>query len=241
MFRFNLIGTCSSFILLSAALATPAPAQWGGSLTLSSQARLRGQPISDHRPVAELELVHDESSGFYIGGSTALVATRDEGIKPLSFRQYAGFARRLSSATALDVGIVHSGYTDYSGIADGGSYTEAYVGLTGRHISGRLFLSPGYFRKDAPTLYAEVNGNLGLAPNWSLFAHAGRLTHLKDQPDYVATYGSANATDWRIGLRRRLGPVDLDVAWTGYVRDRSMDSPRYRKDGALLIALAFAF
>lgn len=191
--------------------------------------------------MAELELVHDESSGFYIGGSAALVATRDEGIKPLSFRQYAGFARRLSSATALDVGIVHSGYTDYSGIADGGSYTEAYIGLTGRHVSGRLFLSPGYFRKDAPTLYAELDGNLDLARNWSLFAHAGRLTHLKNQPDYRTAYGGGDATDWRVGLRRRLGAVDFDAAWTGYAQDRSVGGPRHRKDGALLIALAFAF
>ncbi|KKW90749.1 TorF family putative porin [Sphingobium chungbukense] len=223
--------------LLGAVLAGPATAQLGGSLTLSSQARLRGQPIGDHRPVAELELVHDAAGGFYIGGSATLVATRDEGVKPLSFRQYAGFARHLSPATAIDVGMVHSGYTSYSGIAGGGSYTEAYVGMTGRHLSGRLYFSPGYFRKDEPTLYAELNGDLDLAPDWSLVAHAGRLTHLKAHADR----GDRDATDWRIGLRRHLGPVDLDAAWTGHAQDRAAYGAGDRSDGALVIALSCAF
>jgi uncharacterized protein (TIGR02001 family) len=223
---------------LGAVLATgPAAAQLGGSLTLSSQVRLRGQQISGHRPVAELELFHDGARGFYIGGSAAVVATRDEGLRTLSFRQYAGFAQRLSSATAIDVGIVHNGYTEYSAITGGGSYTEAYVGITGRHLSARLFLSPGYFRKDEPTLYAELNGNIDLAPDWSLFAHAGRLTRLRSHQDGR----DGDATDWRIGARRHLGPVDLDAAWTGYVVDRVRYGGRDGQDGALVIALAFAF
>jgi uncharacterized protein (TIGR02001 family) len=230
--------TSFSAALLSKVLAAvTAAAQLGGSLTFSSQARLRGQPISDHRPVAELELLHDDASGFYIGGSAALVATRDEGLHALSFKQYAGFARRLSSATAIDVGIVHNGYTEYSGIAGGGSYTEAYVGIAGRHLSGRLFLSRDYFRKDGPTLYAEVNGNLDLARNWSLFAHAGWLARLRNHPDSR----SGDATDWRIGVRRHLGPVDLEAACTGYVEDQAPDGRRDGEEGAVVIAVAFAF
>ncbi len=230
--------TSFSIALLGAVLATaPAAAQLGGSLTLSSQARLRGQQISGHRPAAELELVHDGARGFYIGGSAVFVATREDGLQALSFRQYAGFAQRLSSATAIDVGIVHNGYTEYSAIAGGGSYTEAYVGITGRHLSARLFMSPGYFQKDEPTLYAELNGHFDLAPDWSLFAHAGRLTRLRSRPDGR----DGDATDWRIGLRRRLGPVDLDAAWTGYVVDRARYGGRDGQDGALVIALAFAF
>nr|WP_087575723.1 TorF family putative porin [Sphingomonas sp. CDS-1] len=216
-------------LLLTAHLfATPAAAQLGGSLTLSSQTRLRGQPISDHRPVAELEMVHDGDEGFYLGAAAALVATRDEGLKPLSFRPYAGFAKRLSDAATIDVGIVHNRYSSYSAINGGGSYTEAYVGIAGRHVSGRLYLSPAYFRRDAPTLYMELNGHLGLARNWTLVGHAGRLTFLKDRPDSYA----GDATDWRLGLRRRLGRVDLDVAWTG-------QDGQHGAEGALVIALAF--
>jgi len=230
--------TSFSAALFATALATgPAAAQLGGALTLSSQARLRGQQISGHRPAAELELFHDSDGGFYIGGSAAFVATHHGGLKALSFRQYAGFTRRLSSATAIEVGMVHNGYTEYSAIPGGGSYTEAYAGINGRHLSARVSLSPGYFRKGEPTLYAEMNGSLDLDPEWSLFAHSGRLTRLRNH----SYRRGGDATDWRIGLRRRLGPVDLDAAWTGYVVDRPRYGGRDRQDGALVIALAYAF
>lgn len=225
--------------LAAAALpATPAAAQLGGSLSLSSQSRLRGQPISDHRPVAELELVHDSASGFYLGGSAALVASRDAGLQPFAFRQYAGFARRLSPAVAIDLGVVHNGYTEYSGVPGGGSYTEAYVGITGRNLSGHIYLSPGYFHKNEMTLYMEIDGHVDIAPNLQLFAHAGCLAYLSD---HRSAGDRGTATDWRIGLRRHIGPVDLEAAWTGYLEDARTYERDRRSDGALVISLAFAF
>jgi uncharacterized protein (TIGR02001 family) len=193
--------------------AAPAAAQLGGSVSLFSQARLRGQPISDHRPVAELELVHDSASGFYLGGSAALVADRTNGLQPFAFKQYAGFAHRLSPGATLDLGVVHNGYTEYSGIIGGGSYTEAYIGIIGRNLSGRVFISPGYFRKDQATLYMEVDGHLDLARNWVIVSHLGRLTYLNDDRPAGSPGG---VTDWRLGLRRHMGSVDLEAAWTGY-------------------------
>jgi uncharacterized protein (TIGR02001 family) len=217
--------------------ATPAAAQLGGSVSLSSQLQLRGQPISDHRPVAELEIVHDSASGFYLGGSAALVASRDAGLQPFAFKQYAGFARRLSPAVAIDLGVVHNGYTEYSSISGDGSYTEAYVGVTGRNLSGHIYLSPGYFRKDEPTLYMEIDGHADVARNLQLFAHAGRLAYLND---HRSAGDRGTTTDWRIGLRRHIGPVDLEAAWTGYVEDARTYERNRRRDGALVISLAFA-
>lgn len=226
-------------ILAAVALpASPAAAQLGGSVSLISQARLRGQPVSDHRPVAELELFHDSGGGFYLGGSAALVASRDAGLQPFAFKQYAGFAHRLSPGATLDLGLVHNGYTNYSGIPGGGSYSEAFVGIIGRNLSSRLSVSPGYFRKDQPTLYAELDGHLDLARDWLISAHLGRLTYLDD--GYSAA-SRGNAVDWRIGLRRRIGAVDLEAAWTGYAEDKRAYYPYSRTDGALVIGLAFAF
>lgn len=225
-------------ILLGAGLPVPpAAAQWGGSITLSSQARLRGRPVSDHQPVVELELVHDDPRGFYLGGTASLVASRDSGLQPLAFTQYAGFAQRLSRDMVIDMGVVHRGYTEYSGIGGGGSYSEAYVGLIGPHLSGRLSLSPGYFRRDRPTLYAELEGHVDIARNGSLFAHAGLLTPLKDQPDHY----QGSVVDWRIGARRRFGRIDVEAAWTGYVEGKGYYDRPDRKDGALVVAIAFAF
>ena len=226
------------FCTLAAALPTPAAAQLGGSVSLASQARLRGQPVSGHRPVAELELVHDGASGFYLGGSAAIVASRDAGLQPFAFKQYAGFARRLSPGMTLDIGIVHNGYTEYSGLPDGGSYTEAYVGIAGRNLAGRFFVSPGYFRKDQPTFYAEVDGHLNLAQEWLIFAHLGRLTNLNDDRSDTT---QGNAIDWRIGLRHSMGAVDLEAAWTGYMQDKRGYSPHGRTDGALVAGLTFGF
>lgn len=233
---------CAALLLCALTAATlhaaPATAQLGGSVSLVSQARLRGQPISDHRPVAELELVHDSASGFYFGGSAALVADRDAGLQPFAFKQYAGFAHRLSPGATLDLGLVHNDYTEYSGIPGGGSYTEAYVGIIGRNLSGRLFVSPSYFRKDQSTLYMEVDGHLDLARNWLLFGHVGRLTYLDDD-HFDGSQGSA--MDWRLGLRRRMGAVDLEAAWTGYAEDKRPYGSYRRADGALVIGLSLVF
>lgn len=219
------------------AASAPAAAQLGGSVTLSSEARLRGRPISDHRPVARLELDHDSASGFYVGGSAAIVVTRDEGIRPFAYTQYAGFTHRVAGSTAIDAGLVHNGYSEYSGVAGGGSYTEAYVGLVGPQLSARLYLSPGYFRKDEPTLYMEVDGHVDIGRNGLLFAHVGRLTYLRDHPGRAR----AASTDWRIGLRRRLGTVDLEAAWTGYAHDEGYYGARIRTGSTMLVALAFGF
>ncbi|WP_242127984.1 TorF family putative porin [Sphingobium sp. Sx8-8] len=224
-----------ALLLATPLLVSPAAAQLGGSLTLSSQARLRGQAISDHRPTFELDLVQDSSEGLYLGAAGAVVATRDDGLKPLSFRAYAGFAQQLSAATTIDVGLVHSRYGRYSGISGGRSYTEAYLGIAGRNISGRLFLSPAYFQGDEPTLYMEVNGNLDLGRYWALIGHGGRLVYLKNPSGGHAP----DATDWQIGLRRRLGRFDLEAAWTGHAADRPGYDGKYGAKTALVIALTF--
>ena len=229
--------TLATILCLAALSPQPAAAQWGGSLTIASQARLRGRPISDHHPVAELEIVRDSRSGFYIGGSAAIVVTDDDGMRPLAFRQYAGIVRPLSSALSIDLGVTHSGYTEYSGVAGGGSYSEAYIGLIGRNLSGRLSLSPGYFHHDDPTVTLEVDGHLDLGPKRSLFAHLGRLTHLRDRPARLQN----SSIDWRLGVRQSVGPVDLAAAWTGYVQDSDDYSTAHRHGGALLLSAALAF
>jgi len=212
----------------------PAAAQLDGSVTLSSEARLRGRPVSEHRPVAELQLSYDGRSGLYLGGSAALAATRGAGVEPLSFSGYAGLVRRISRSTAIDLGIVHSSYSEYSGIA-GGGYTEAYVGVTGRNLSARLFVSPAYFQRNAPTLYAEVNGNLDLGRDWTLLVHAGQLTYLREHP------GRGQASDWRIGLRHQIGRAHMEAAWSGYAEGERAYGASGGNGNAMVAALSLAF
>ncbi|WP_179041501.1 TorF family putative porin [Sphingobium lactosutens] len=236
----RLVGCAARLVAMLAMGVTsvPAIAQFAGSLSVSSRALFRGRDVSDHRPAIEMELVHDGTGGFYLGGSVAAVATQDEGLKPLSVKVYAGFARQLPSGRVIDVGAVHGEYSDYSGIHGRGSYSEVHVGLVGGNVSGRIYFSPAYFRADAPTLYMEVEGHLPLAKDWSLLGHAGMLTHLRDQPDG----GGRTVPDWRIGVRRRLGPVDLDIAWSGY-REGGSRHHAYgdRKGSALAVAMIAGF
>lgn len=194
------------------AIASPASAQVGATLSVQSEERLRGEAISDGRPVATLELADDLPGGFYLGGSGSVVLTREDGPRPFALRANAGYAYTIRPDLTLDLGIGHGGYREYNRSGHGASYTEVYAGLAGRVLSGHVFVSPGYFRRDEPTLYADLDAAADLDRRWVLLAHAGALTRLGghggDEPGL--------RVDWRLGLRRRLGRFDLDAAWVGY-------------------------
>jgi len=206
-----------------------ARAQLGVSLSLQSEARFRGQGVSDGRPVAGAELVYDLPGGFYVGGSASAVASRHDGPKPHAFREYLGLTRPVRKDVMLDIGVVHSGYTRYSGFE--GSYTEAYVGLVGRRLSTHVFLSPGYFHKDVETIYVEVDGNVSLTRDWLVFGHTGVLAPLGGGPQEVTA-------DWRVGVRRRVGRVDITAAWAGNAQaERSYSGRDQSGDSALVFGI----
>src|SRR3954452_6264855 len=119
----------------------PAPAvaaQFGAVASLFSDDRYRGVSVSDGRPVGTLDVSYDASSGLYVNLSGSIVATRDEGLKPLSAVFNAGYAKRLRWGLTPDFGLTHSRYSHYSGLFSGYDLTEAYAGLAGKNVGGRL-------------------------------------------------------------------------------------------------------
>lgn len=193
-----------------AAGASPAAAQIGTDVSIFSQANVRGYSISNGHPVAAFDFSYDDSSGAYVAASATGVASSSDLLRPLALQLNAGYARPLSSSLSLDLGATGSMYSHYSRIQAGRTYGEIYAGLSGKHLSSRLSFSPDYFLTGGPTLYGELNGNLGSSYGLRFEAHLGALMAL--------SHGSQNyrrQIDWRLGVTRELGRVALHAAWVG--------------------------
>ena len=187
-----------------------AQAQVGALVSIYSDDRYRGVSLSDGRPVGILDLSYDARNGAYAALSGRIVATRTERLQPLGFSVNGGYATRLNSRLTADVGIVHSRYSSYSGLAGRRSYTEVYAGVSGKLLGARVSISPDYLGTANWTAYAEVDGHLDLSRRTLLDARVGVLAPVR------SNYYSMNRPqfDGRLGLAHRLGRVTLHGAFT---------------------------
>ena len=184
----------------------------GAVVSIFSDDRFRGISVSDGRPVGTLDVSYDLASGLYGGLSGTIVAARGEGIRPLSIIFNGGYARRLRSGLTADFGVVHTRYSHYSGLASGRNYTEAYAGLAGRNLGGRISISPDYFGAARWTTHGELDVHYDLSQRSVLEAETGLLVPL----GHSAYEGHLEAqVDARVGLAQRAGPLTFHVAVTG--------------------------
>jgi uncharacterized protein (TIGR02001 family) len=200
-----------------------------------SDAQFRGYSLSGGRPAGFLDFSWDDPSGAYAAASTSAVATTGDGLQPLGLQLNAGYARRLSSGTALDAGIVHSRYSRYSSRGSGNSYTEIYGGIARGLFSSRLYFSPHYFDSRTSALYGEIEGGVAPAAKLRLSAHAGLLVPLRHAggDEYRAQY------DWRLGITRELGRLSLQAAWTGGGPGPDYYRGREHRRNRLVLGLSF--
>ncbi len=219
-------------------VATPASAQLGGSLTFQTDDRFRGYSLSEGRPVATLSLSYDDASGLYVAGTATGVATRHSGVKLLGFQENIGFARQIGTGPTFDIGVTNADYTDYFSGGYHADYREVYVGLLARNLSTHLHFSPHYFRGGVSTFYADVDGVLHPLPDWRLTGHVGVLV----QTDGPHQYGELGTHyDWRLGLGRRLGPIDLQLAWSEGGPDADYYAEEAHHRGTLLFSATYVF
>ena len=190
--------------------ATPAIAEVGAAISVFSDARFRGYSLSSGHPVAILDLSYDDPSGAY-GAVSGSAVVRTSELEPLGLQVNAGYARRLSSIVTLDIGVVHSEYSNYSSAIPSNSDTELYAGLTRKHLSGRLYFSPHYFESGTWTLYGEIDHSMDLAPTLNLSGHIGMLIPVRSRGGSVAR----SAHDWRVRLSRQFGRLSVHAAATG--------------------------
>ena len=181
-------------------------------MSVFSDDRFRGYSLSDSRPVAIIDLSYDSSSGFYGALSGSLVATSHDGLQPLGIQLNGGYAKRVSPNLSLDFGVIHSEYSTYASGGDAQSYTEAYAGLTGKVLSGRVTVSPDYLQAGAWSAYGEIHATVPAGSRWRFSGHVGLLVPLRCRIDYER-YRSE--FDWRLGISRDFGPVTANVSWSG--------------------------
>jgi uncharacterized protein (TIGR02001 family) len=226
-------------LLVGAAIVahiSPAAAQTGAAATIVSDNRFRGYSLSNGRPAAILDLSYDHPSGLYGTVSASLVATRHDGLEPLGLLLNAGYAKRLDTALTIDAGVTHSSYSKYSNRAAERSYTEIYAGLSGKFLTGRIYVSPDYLEHGS--LYGELNGSLPLASKLRLSGHAGLLVPFR-QSSYDESYG--RDVDWRIGIARQSGPLLLQAAWTSVRPGHDPYRYGYHHRDAFVVSMAYAF
>lgn len=215
------------WLLLAMMLSVPAApvrAEIGTGLSILSDSRFRGYSLSQGRPVMSLDLSYDDAEGPYVNGKLSAAATEESGVRFLSFTGNIGYARKLRIGSTLDVGIIHSRLTRYSGYGDAANYTEIYTGLIGKHLSVHIHYSPHYFRSGLSTVYADISAVTRPLPKWRINGHYGLLTQVGgERPRNISRVHH----DWRLSITREAGPLDLQLALTGgapgkqFYRDRS--------------------
>lgn len=190
-------------------LAGAARAEWGGTLALQTDARERGISYSDGRPRAQLAVSYDGRAGWY--GGALLTRMEFYPARPSAMLQaYGGRVVALSPGLDGEAGLQFSHFSAISRY----DYAEAYIGLLGDRWSVRLHASDDYYGAGMRSLYAELNAHQPLGDAWQAFVHAGLLSgwgHGLRDP------GGRVRSDLRLGVARRLGAVELQMAgvWVG--------------------------
>ena len=218
--------------------ATPAAAQFAGSISIQNDDRFRGRSLSEGRPVATLDLSYDMASGFYLGGDITAVATRHEGVRVLGFQENAGYAWKTGAGPVIDVGVANASYTEYYSGGTSADYTELYAGLITGPIASHIHFSPNYFRHGVSTLYLDADGAARIAPHWRLNGHVGVLVQTGGR---LAPVSRRSHYDWRVGIAHQIGRVSLQASWSGGGPDRDYYASGTHSRDALVFGLICAF
>jgi len=228
----------AAILLLGVLSGSAGQAEVGARLSAASDEIFRGRSISQGRPSFGLDLSYDDAGGFYLGGQAKGVAARGAGAQWLSLTEYGGYAWRTGRDLTIDLGITDTHYSRYSSLGRVAGYSEVTLGLIGRHLSGRLSLSPNWFGAGLTTGYAEAGATLGDPTGWQASLHGGVLQWLDgERPAGIPR----TRYDWRIGLARDFGRVRAEAAWAaGGPRPDYYDG-NPRGHGALVLSASARF
>jgi hypothetical protein len=186
------IGGAFLILFANCLLAGRADAQWGGTLSLESDYRLRGYSLTDGNPAASAQVTYDHGSGFYLN--------------------LAGLAQ-IAGDDPRFMGVVGNvGYRASERYGRPYRYTEIYAGAAVGRVLGRVYYSPDYRGDGVQTLYGELEAGFEPAREWRVSGHVGVLTYLT-----AARYWPAGSThqDWRLSVSRQLGRFEVHTALSG--------------------------
>jgi hypothetical protein len=152
---------------------------------------------------------------------------------------YAGCVQPWDNAHQFEIG---ANTTHFSKDADY-DFVEAYAGLLAERWSVRAYVSPDYFGRHVPTLYAEINGHRMLDARWRLFGHLGGLTALEGGHGGHGGHGDTQRArfDLRLGTGLALADWDLQLAWVGATPGGPYPAPPGKSRRAGVASLAYSF
>jgi len=200
----------SAIAALALAAASPARAQFAGTLALASENRYRGSATEDIGPVLRASALGDTPIGAY-GGVSGLWRTRDGGLSSAEamlgwsgrFNAF-GALRELDPAWGWDLGWHRLHYAH----APSADFSEAMVGLLAPGWSARAWWSPHYYGTPWASVYAELNASRDFGAHWRAFAHVGVLHYTRSggwrapgRTDAMAGAGWVG-DDWEVRLAR---------------------------------------
>ena len=199
-----------ALFLLASLLPTPAAAQLAGSVAIDSDYRLRGYSLTDDQPALTAQASYDDPSGAYF--SLSALEKLGDSTRFLGVIANVGYAKRISEHLTLDGGVLRSQIRSSVRYAPGYKYTDIYAGAFMGPIAARVHYSPDYRTGGLSTLYGELEGGFEPARNWRLSAHVGMLVYLSSDSFYRE---GETHRDWRIGISRQFGRVEIHSALSG--------------------------
>jgi uncharacterized protein (TIGR02001 family) len=226
----------STALLIAALLrSSPAAAQTSAVISIFSDDRYRGYSLSNGDPVGILDLSYDAADGFYGALSGTVAASHGGTLRPVGLVVNAGYAKRQSSGITVDVGAVHSTYSRYFERMASETYTELYVGVSGKLLSARVYASPDY--RPHGTIYGELDGTVPIDSRLRFTGHIGMLVPLRS-----STSGGNyhRDVDWRLGITRKIGAFSIQAAWTAVRPGHDSYGNRSRHRNALVVGASYA-
>ena len=190
---------------------------------------LRGVTLNGDRPDARISLSYDHPSGAYAGLSGLATDIGRDGVQPLGYIGYAGFAHQTVTGVTWDFGVSDTGLTvfpleardaspneNFRARRYRGDYAELYGGVAWRDLSAHLYLSPNYLGQRIRTAYLDLNQGFRPADWLRFYLHGGALTPL-------AAFEPRSGAD---GERFDIGAgtiwivphAEIRVGWTGISR-----------------------
>ena len=178
--------------LVLAGAVAPAMADLSGNIGLTSDYVWRGVSQSDENFAASAGLDYSHSSGLYVGiwGSSVDFGSEAD----VEADVYGGFSGE-AAGLSYDLGYIEYTYPNETGL----NFGEGYVGLG--YGPGSVKVSHDF---DNDNTYYEGALSFDIGGGFGAGAHLGYYDFDKGT-DY---------TDWKLGVTKSVGPVDLELAYT---------------------------
>ena len=213
--------------LLACALPALAQAQATVGVGAVSEYWVRGVPLSTG-VVPQLSVNWDGREGWFAGALLTRARFERTGAGAAGV-VYAGLARRVDQDLAVEGGasaVMFHGASQYD-------YHEVFAGLTAGRVGARVYYSPHSYGIGGRSLYAELNGSIGLSDEVELTLHAGRLHADEGRAQLYYTPPGQRRTDVRIGVAGTWDGWTVHLAALAAKGDRAAYAARSSKSGVV--------